>query len=274
MNTFTLVIDIRGLCLFAPHDGVMHVLLPDETAAHQHEQHEMPPHVARFAFHPDYNVPGNGDPARIEVPFSGVRWDLRDIVTGAAELALPPEVIDVAQLVRGKGLERHQLRKREQMHVKSHLVLSAGAVECRGKVGRFRIRRQNQDVEVRMTSMLRWVIPNVPGTQLNWKLESLDGTSKQALDPLRPDETGIIKLDLLHAPADDIDTDECHPAKGNHFPAYYPLFKGRGPMPVCLANSVQAGECREDGRMELFPRFEAPSVFTCMLGQTKVDPES
>lgn len=282
-DSFTLVIDIRGLCLFVPHEGAMHVLLPDERAAHgqqqQQEQHEhehraMPAHVARFGFSTDHNVPGNGDPERDEVPFHNARWDLHGIVAGVATLSLPDAVQEVAQFAGLKGLKRHQLKKREQLNVKSHLVLSAGAAECRGKVASFRIRQQGQDKVVRMTNMVRWVIPNVPGTQLDWQFEDLDGTPRTPLAPLRPDKNGIIKLDLLHAPENEPDEDVCPPPNGNHFHGYYALFSGHGPQPTCIEGSDQPAECPEDGWMGLLPKFRAPSVFTCMTGRTEVDLET
>ena len=52
--SFTLIIDIRGLCLFAPHGDAMHVLLPDEAAG-EHGHHH-PPHHARFIFDAQYDA--------------------------------------------------------------------------------------------------------------------------------------------------------------------------------------------------------------------------
>lgn len=287
-DTFTLVIDIRGLCLFVPHEGAMHVLLPDERAAHgqqhdhdQHEQHvqdgqqgqhRMPPHVARFGFSKDHNVLGTGDLQRHQELFHNARWDLSGIVTGGAVLTLPDAVVDVAQFAGSKGLGRHQLEKRKQLNVKSHLVLSAGHAQCRGKVARFRIRQGNKDCEVSMTNMVRWVIPNVPGPHLNWAFESLDATSRQTLAPLQPVER-IIKLDLLHAP-DGAEREECPPPNGNHFHGYYALFNGHGPKPTCIEGSDEPAECPDDESMGLLPDFFAPSVFTCMTGRAKVDLET
>jgi hypothetical protein len=263
--SFTLVIDIRGLCLFAPHEDTMHVLLPDETSHREH--HPMGVHLARFHFDPRYNAGGS---TRTFEEFANLRWNLADLVASTpVSASLPPVVVDVAQYVRPRGLEKHQLRRGQQVAVKSHLVLNRGKWECWGPVPHFKI---GPHADVPMASMLRWVV-DMPGEELPWRFRDRDTDALQSpIEGLRPVK-GEIRMELLHAPLGEA-AEECIPTGPTHFPAYYPLFKANGPMPHCL-NKLDDGSCPvpeqtgEEGEQLPAP---APNVFTCMIGRTDMDP--
>jgi hypothetical protein len=279
---FTLIIDIHGLCLLAPAPDPadpgkdhMHVLLPDERAG-QHGP-MMEPHFASIRFHQMYNARGNTRPDRQEEPFEGRRWDLTPLINTGVTRALPEYVGDVQRYVQPpRPLPSAQVRRKEQENVKSHLVLTAGGISCRGPVPHFRI---GGEEDVRMVGMIRWIIPGVPGSRLDWKFEDLEGLPlARQPEPLAPDRHGIIRIELLHAP-DGAAEDKCDPEAHTHFPGYYALFWGEtgiganGPMPHCLGTAqLDLGSCQPDEETAgtAPPRSKVPNVFTCMIGKTTV----
>lgn len=278
--SFKLIIDIRGLCLLVPHAGSMHVLLPDETAHGDHGA--MGAHFARFRFDAKYNATGS---SRTYVDLGNLRWNLADLLAGtSAMLTLPPVVVDVARYVRPKGLEKHQLRAGQQLAVKSHIVLNHGGWTCYGPVPYFDI---GPHTDVPMASMLRWSI-DMPGADLPWQFRDLHTDAPApTIEALRP-VNGEIRMELRHAPAG-LETAFCNSAAPTHFPAYYPLFKGHGPMPRCR-NKLDQGTCADtvvvvtDSPSEKEenaaseeknkPAPPAPNVFTCMIGRTDMDSTS
>jgi hypothetical protein len=266
---FTLIVDFRGLCLFAPHVNEqnvheMHVLLPDETADHGHGHHH-PPHLSRFIFEDKYNAPGNTNPARGEEPFHGLLWDLSAIAGGGADLTLPTLVIgDVEKHVQPpQKLKKHQLRRGQQIAVKSHVVLTAGKWDCYGVAPLFRM--GPGPVEP-MTGTLRWVISGVQGDRLSWEFTELNSNQVHRPEPLVPVD-GIIKLTLRHAPNEPA-LNVCD-GRPNHFPAYYPVLNGGGPMPRCTGEWLKGSCSDQETLIDLDPLV--PNVFTCMIGKTTVD---
>jgi hypothetical protein len=263
---FTLIIEFQGLCLFVrdEQDQVMHVLLPDAGG-----------HDAAFHFDPRHDAGGN--PARTREAFHGLRWNLGTIVSGGADLTLPQEVVDVAQFVRPTGIPRSQLIPGGQVAVKSHLVLPAGRYLCHGDVPRFQIGR---NPDVRAASMLRWIVDIPNANQLTWEFHNLDGTPANTPVALTP-VSNVIRLFVLHAPPG-LALPICRAGDPNHFPMYYPLFlAGSGTTPVVCTGDVDDGTCTNAVDMGRAAAAEAanagplaPNVFTCMLGQTTIDPQT
>ena len=81
---FKLTIRFCGLCLFVPHDGAMHVLLPaiHDHAAHHGHHGEVEPHHARLFHHSGggYTMPG--------LDFSGCMVDFAPAGQGGADAAV------------------------------------------------------------------------------------------------------------------------------------------------------------------------------------------
>lgn len=275
--SFKLIIDIRGLCLLVPHEGKMHVLIP-ETA--HHAQH-MEPHIARITIPPEHI--GNGQPRDFE-PFDGLRWDLSGLGQGPASPTLPSVVVDVRRFVRPEGIPRRQLIRGNQFRISSHLILGSGACICHGKSADWRVGGERF---VWMTNKIRWLIPDVDANQLDWMFEDI-GTSTPAPnqpDPLVPNDDGVIYLDLLHAPLDEHENptvETCDPGASNHFHMFFDVFGQNSSMrPRCESDDVLPEQCFAAGGLS--PAFamstatafrRGPSVFTCMLAQAKVDPTS
>lgn len=265
--SFKLIIDIRGLCLLVPHtDAVtgvkqMHVLLP-ETGDHCEMKH-----VAWFKF----------TDGRPKEPFNGVRWDLSKF-GGKVDLELPDIVANVAKYVRPAGLPKDQLVPGMQVGVSSHLILGAGGWSAHGKVAKWKI---GIDRYVSMTNKIRWQIENVPDDQLNWVLEPLVGAGRTP-DPL-VHQGGIVTLDIMHAPqkehddedAGEIPNEHCTPLNITHFDMYFPLFGAQtGDRPSCEPDAAVGEEGPRVPGIFLPPFLIGPNVFSCMLGQATVDPNS
>ena len=130
-----------------------------------------------------------------------------------------------------------------------------------------------------MTNKIRWEIDAVPDAKLNWIFEPLTGTGRTPA-PLVP-RNGEVILDLMHAPRDEHDQPDdlpdgpCNPLSSTHFHMYFPLFGTHdGEEPSCEPEAeVEDESSRDPGIVPPGIPF-GPNVFSCMLGQAKVDPTS
>jgi hypothetical protein len=290
---FRLILEFQGLCLFVPDEQkeVMHVLMP-ASGSHM-------PHDPFIYFDPRHDQGGN--PIRASEPLTGLRWSLSNIVSGGADLNLPPQVLDVAACVGKAGIDRAQVTPGMQTGVGAHLVLTAGKVLCRGPAPKFNIGNR---ANIPAASMLRWVIDVPDKNVLEWAFEDIDGSAVPAPVPLVPIGNDI-RLFVHHTPrGGGVPVNVCIPTT-NHAPMYYPLLNGTGAMPICRGtDQFEAGTCLDapgigmvspegspvdpalpDGLSDDVAdearrarhawrasgaRDRAPNVFTCMLGQTKI----
>lgn len=286
---FKLIIEFHGLCLFVPDEQrqVMHVLLPEATGIHAAH---MPVHDASFHFARRHNA--HAGSTRIREHFTGKRCTFGDGATGGINLSLPPEVLDVSGVLKVAGIKPNQVQAGNQVNVKSHVVLTAGSYQCHGDVGGFEIDGQ----PVRATSVIRWAMDFPDDTPLQWKFDDLNGNPHSTPMALVPSRRKI-RLFMMHAPEGGNALPICDENQHNHFPMYYPLFDASGPAVHCTGD-YEDGNCKNaspafpptdvsahaeavaeaieaaDAFRESGAHAFAPNVFTCMLGQTRVDPNS
>jgi hypothetical protein len=124
----------------------------------------------------------------------------------------------------------------------------------------------------RMTHVVEWSIPDIPGDELVLPLQQFSGVTGGELGPLYP-VNGVVDLDFFHAPYADlppdpvipVEPDPANPPVAHHFAAILRLFQD----PVYDLPLYVGNECPQSGfvREALEDIIRGTASMTCMGGQ-------
>ena len=267
-SSFTLRIRIMGLAMFVYDKSAMYVLMPATGADCKHN--------ATIYFDKKHNE--DSQSVRVSVPFDGCLWDLSNLTSDPVDTELPvPPIIALHRHAR-KRYPRSQLDALGVPSVHSRLKFGSGGWRQHGQTAKFEL----HDEEVTLTNWIEWEISGIPGDRLAWTFQGLNGHPDQTPPPLQAVD-GVIALEVVHAPlgehADRYETGTCAtPTPAHHFHAYYDVLGApHRNAPVCVPNSLKPGRRRFPilkGGRDFVARRDGGKVYTCMLAQSTVDPNS
>jgi hypothetical protein len=252
---FNLIIDFVGLCTFVS-DGSgkaerMHVILvaPDQQDR-MHEHHY--PRVFYLAAYEETGASG----------FNSISLDekvlnLEEFVPAepSIDLRYMPHVPNLSRIIPGTPVwvKRSLLGANPKTLVGARITLAAGAGADKSK-GPWGMPEIPDDRNVAYT--VRWAIPNIDKTVLDWKLTGLNGHGGQKLAPLTPladADTGDlqIRLKIVNVPFGELSApigSGKPPAYGTeapHFGGHYLLFNFpnsfKKPIPLYLGTDGKEG---------------------------------
>jgi hypothetical protein len=293
---FTLRVRFCGMCLFI-RDGNsrMHVLLPStagvfpvapdpadgeggdtdggdgdgegqETccATFTDEGMRIEPHTVRIAFNTAHLQPGRVslDPFYAQV---SLRNRVLDVPRMGAELdtTMPADLVSLGGNLRGEvfGDDAGDLLS-SRVTFSSGSCTGVAAGRCWSWAGSVR----------RMTHVVEWSIPDLPGDELVLPLTQFSGAVGGELGPVYP-VNGVVDLEVWHVPYTDLPPDAVvppepdpeHPTVAHHFAAMLRLFQD----PVYDLPVYVGDECPKSAlvREELDELHKGLAVLTCMGGQ-------
>jgi hypothetical protein len=289
--SFTLRIRFTGMCLFI-RDGSsrVHVLLPstagnfpvtpEQMAGGQgngeggegsqgcgnctEEGMTIEPHAVRVTFDTAHLSPGrvSRDDYLAHVSLKGRVLDVPR-VGAEIEAELPPDLVSLGGILREEvfGDDADQL-------LACRFTFTSGT--CTGVApGRCWSWRGNVR---RMTHVVEWSIPDIPGDELRLPLTQFSGATGGELGPLYP-VNGAIEMDVWHAPHADLppdpvipaEPDPDHPPVAHHFAAMLRLFQD----PVYDLPVYVGKECSQSTfvREDLEDIIRGTASLSCMGGQ-------
>ena len=264
-TTFTLRIRFMGLGLFIPDGDRMHVLLPDTSGCHD-------VHDARIYVDGD----SKGE------PFGDVRWDLTSLSAGTVDLELPEALPNPAAALRREGIARDQVKPGQQKNVHSHVILGAGRWVRRGPTANFRFLNEEGQEEGGVfpaTNWLDWEIAGITGSKLPAFTKLSDPSGDPGSAPEVRDQ--LVKVEIVYAPGPDhpnrygsFNCEDYREKGGEHFTSYYRLFEQesrRRPKVIC---GRREGSAVNRNRTKMLEPIVGGKVYTCMLAQSTIDPNS